>query len=83
VVLVPDVLGDSDAVTVMARTLMWLIVEIVSGLAVAGAIAPFVIRVLPEGLRGSGALFVLAVVCVVLAGVGRLYVLSRRRRMDR
>jgi hypothetical protein len=55
----------------MIRTGLWLMVDIVLGVVVAGVISPWAIGLVPEHYRGTPALCGLALVSIVIVAFGR------------
>ncbi len=51
--------------------IIWLLIDVVIGVVVAGAVAPFVLTALPERAIGPALLATVAVVCIVLVSLLR------------
>ena len=55
---------------------VWLLLDLVLGVLVAGLVAPFVVTALPDPARGTPVLLVAAVACIVVVSVLRRVVVG-------
>ncbi len=55
---------------------LWLVIDLVVGLVVAGIVAPFALFTLPDAVRGPKLLFTIAAVCVIVASILRRLVVG-------
>ncbi len=51
--------------------ILWLVIDIVVGVIVAGAVAPFAIAALPDARNGAAFLAAVAVACIVIVSLLR------------
>jgi uncharacterized membrane protein YfcA len=59
-----------------------LLLDVVIGIVLAGAIAPLALAVLPAPARGSSVLLVIAVACIVVVSLFRRLVVRPSERSD-
>ena len=62
--------------------ILWLLLDVVIGVLVAGAVAPLALAVLPAPVRGNSVLLVVAVACIVVVAVFRRVVIGPSRTGD-
>ena len=51
--------------------ILWLLIDVVAGLVVAGLVAPFALRVLPGPAHGPATLLVVGGACIVVVSLLR------------
>ncbi len=56
--------------------LLWLVLDIVLGVALAGIVAPLALFALPDPLRGPNVVLLVAVACIVVVSVLRRVVVG-------
>lgn len=59
-----------------------LLLDVVIGIVLAGAIAPLALAALPQPVRGSSVLLVVAVACIVVVSLFRRIVVQPSRGRD-
>jgi hypothetical protein len=55
---------------------LWLVLDIVIGVVLAGVVAPIALVVLPDEVRGPNVLMIVAVTCVVVVSIFRRVVVG-------
>jgi hypothetical protein len=55
---------------------VWLLLDVVMGVVLAGLVAPFVVAAVPDPVRGTPVLVMAAVACIVVVSILRRVVVG-------
>ena len=59
--------------------ILWLVVDVVIGIVVAGAVAPLALAALPGQARGPTVLAIVAIACILVVSLVRRTAVGTRR----